>query len=215
MSLQVQLALEGNLRAFSEDVQKKLAYATKYAIAAYGERLKLRLREDTRAGGLGDGVANAWRANDYSGGDQLNPAVLVYSKAPLIVTAFSADTTIAAKNGHLWLAIPTDNVPRIGNHKMSPQEVEIRFNQDLKIVTTKPGAALAFVSVIPAKSGHGFRPPTPGRVAQGRKTEMVLMFVMVQQVHLRKRLDWPTIFADAKDEFERFLGKTIETALED
>lgn len=214
MSLQVRLALEGNLEKFSKDVQAKLAFAEKNAIVSYATKLKLDLRDDTRKGGLGEGVANAWQQKEYDNSTGA-PAVLVYSKAPLIETAFSQDTTITARDGHLWLAIPTDNVPRLGNHKMTPQEVELRFNQDLIFRTTKPGTALAFVSVIPAHSGKGFRPPTKGRLAQGRGTQLVLMFVMVKQVHLRKRLDWPTIMADAKTGFEDFLGKTIEAALED
>ncbi len=213
MSLRVQLVLEGNLEKFSKDVHAKLAFATRGAVETYAKKLQLALREDTR-GALGEGVANAWRLNVYDAASG-SPAAMVYSKAPMIVTAFGNDTTITAKGGHLYLAIPTDNVPRLGNHRMTPVEVEARFNQDLVFLPSHSGATLAFVNVVPAKSGKGFRPPTQGRIAQGRKTQMVLMFVMVQQVHLRKRLNWPQLFADAKEGFEQYLGETVASALGD
>ena len=214
MSLRVQLALEGNLEKFSKDVQAKLAFAVRYAVETFAKKLQLDLREDTRGAGLGEGVANAWRLNIYDEASS-SPSALVYSKAPLIVTAFGNDTTITATGGHLYLAIPTDNVPSIGNRRMSPVEVEARFNQDLVFLPSHSGATLAFVNVVPAKSGKGFRPPAQGRIAQGRKTQMVLMFVMVQQVHLRKRLNWPQLFADAKEGFEQYLGETVASALGD
>ena len=213
MSLRVSLALQGNLQKFTKDVQSKLAFATRSAVETYAKRLQLALRDDTRQGGLGDRVANAWRLTVYPNSGA--PAALVYSKAPLIVTAFSQDTTITPHDGHLWLAIPTDNVPRFGNRKLTPEQVQNKFNQDLIFIPARPGTSLAFVNVIPARSGHGFRPPTKGRVAQGRATELVLMFVMVQQVHLRKRLDWPQLMAEAKAGFEEFFSDAIAKALED
>lgn len=214
MSLRVQLALEGNLEKFSKDVQAKLAFATRYAVETYAKKLQLDLREDTRGAGLGEGVANAWRLNIYDEASA-SPTGLVYSKAPLIVAAFGQDTTITAHGGHLYLAIPTANVPGIGNRRMSPVEVEARFNQDLIFLPSHTGSTLAFVNVVPAKSGKGFRPATKGRIAQGRQAQMVLMFVMVQQVHLRKRLNWPQLFADAKAGFEDYLGEAVAGALGD
>lgn len=207
MSLQVRLAFEGNLQKFSKDIQDKLAFVARYAVETYGKRLQLALQDDTRAGGLGDRVAKAWQLKVYKD-SPLQPAALVYSKAPEIVTAFSNDTTITAHDGHLYLAIPTDNVPRSGNHRMTPEEVEIRFNQKLTFLSTRPGEALAFVNASPMKRGN-FRSPTKGR------SQLVLMFVMVQQVHLAKRLSWPQLMADAKDGFADFYAAALADALKD
>jgi hypothetical protein len=214
MSLRVQLALEGNLAAFTKEVSAKLSFAIKVAAVSFATDLKLELRDDTRAGGLGDRVANAWQQKEYDNANGA-PAVLVYSKAPLIETAFSADTTIVAKDGSHWLAIPTDNVPRIGNKRMSPVEVEARFDQDLIFKRSAPGTSLAFVDVLASRSGHGFRAQTKGRLAQGRKPQLVLMFVMVQQVRLRKRLDWPRIMSETPAKFEAYVGEKVNAALED
>jgi hypothetical protein len=214
MSLQVRLALEGSLAKFTQDVSERVARASKIAIVDYGTKLKQELRDDTTEGGLGEGVANAWQLKEYDNAAGA-PAVLVYSKAPLIVTAFGGDTTIVPKDGHLWLAIPTDNVPRIGNKRMSPVDVEARFGQPLIFKPGRSGVALAFVSVVPAKSGKGFRAATKGRAVQGRKAQLVLMFVMVRQVHLRKRLNWPELMASAEQGFQDYYGARIASALED
>ena len=204
MSLQVRLALEGNLAQFTKDVSAKVAYAARYATETYGRRLQMQLRDDTRAGGLGERVANAWRLRIYNDGP--SPVAMVYSKAPLIVTAFSQDTTITP-DGHFYLAIPTDNVPRIGGHAMSPREVEARYGQALIFVANRPGAVLAFIKATPDNRAS--------RRRAGQRPEFVLMFVMVSQVRLRKRLSWPELMASAKDDFVEFFGEQIAGALGD
>lgn len=213
MSLQVRLALEGNLEKFTKEVTAKVAAVGRSAVEAYGRRLQLSLRDDARTGGLGDGVAKAWQLKVY--GNQSAPAAFVYTKAPTIVSAFGQDTTIAARDGHLWLAIPTDNVPGYARHRMNPAEVEASFHQKLIFLDVKPGVALAFINAVTAKNKRGFRAPTERRVKAGRALRLVLMFVMVQQVHLRQRLNWRRIMADAADGFEQYLGEQIAAALAD
>lgn len=164
------------------------------------------LRAQVQAAGLGSGVANAWRGERYPAGQKsISPAAYVFSKAPKIIDAFSKDTVIRTVNGKRYLAIPTENVPYKGGRqgrprRMTPEEVEDSFNQDLKFARTSKGAVIAFVSVIGAKSGRGFRPPTKGRLAQGRGVEDVVMFFLVPQVTLRQRLDLDAVankWADA------------------
>jgi hypothetical protein len=48
MSLQVKLALHGNLEKFTKDVQARLAFATRAAVETFAKRLQLALRQDTR-----------------------------------------------------------------------------------------------------------------------------------------------------------------------
>jgi hypothetical protein len=212
--VQIKLAITGSLAKFTKEVNDKLAAVAKSAVEGYARRVQLQLREDVRQGGLGEGVANAWRLNLYDTNSD-KPAALVYSKAPNIVSAFGQDTTITARDGHLWLAIPTDNVPGFSGHRMNPPQVEASFHQKLIFLDVKPGTALAFVNAVTSKNARGFRPPTERRLAQGRARQLVLMFIMVQQVHLTKRLNWPTIMADAKAGFEQYFGEEIAKALGD
>lgn len=217
MNLQVKLAFEGNLQGFGDNVHKALAIGVGIAAQRMAQRAVLALREDTRAGGLGDRVAKAWRANVYPVAKPtrtLNPSALVYSKAPLIVQAFAESTTLVAKNAR-FMAIPTENTPRKGRRYASPVEVEAMFNQDLILIHGRGQQILAFVDVVKGKSGKGFRRATKRRSAAGRQSEMILMFVMVRQVHLQKRLNWPEIFKEMQSEWGSVLGEEVEKALAD
>lgn len=214
MNLQVKLAFEGDLAGFGNNVRKALAGAIGAGTERIATQAKLKLREDTRAGGLGDRVANAWQQKEYANAGR-DPAALVWSKVPSIMQAFAADTIIVPKLG-LALAIPTDNVPHQGHRRMTPVEVEAHFDQDLILRQgRKPGITYGFVNVARATSGKGFRKLTKRRAGAGRKAELILMFVFVKQVHLEKRLNWPQIFVDMKAEWQTVLGEEVEKALAD
>lgn len=216
MNLQVKLALQGiNLKDFAEGVHLRIARGARNAAEIMAARAKVRLRADVIEGGLGDKVANAWRADIYpkSAAQRTHtPAVHIYSKAPLIVTAFGEATTIRAKNAR-YMAIPTENCPRVGRRKATPVEVEAMFNQDLIIFHGRGQQMLAFVDVVKAKRPGKFRRATKGRAKQGRKSEMVLMFVMVRQVHLTKRLDWREIFKSLQDDWATLFPEEVAKAV--
>lgn len=214
MSLQVKLALQGvNLKEFADGVHLRIARGARNAAETMAERAKLLLRDDVRKAGLGEKVANAWRANIYPKSASAHthaPTVYIYTKAPLIVSAFSEAQTIVAKNAR-WLAIPTENVPRKGKKRMSPVEVEARFNQDLIIIQGRGQQALAFVDVVKAKSGKGYRRKTKGR--SGRASELVLMFVFVRQVHTKKLLDQKRIFQNLGDQWQSLFAQSVADAV--
>lgn len=217
--MQFSLAITGNLSG-------DFAARTMGAIAAGATRAadrtavigKLAFRDDIRRAGLGDRLANTWQAKRYPEGKALaSPAVFLYSKAPMIVNAFTEGATITHHDG-LWLAIPTENVPNVskgrGRHKASPAEVEAIFNQDLIVFPGRGRQLLAFVDVVRAKSGKGFRRATSARTGrQSRKAELVLMFVLVPQVTLRKRLNWNQLADDLAIKFQDLLGEEVSASL--
>ncbi len=155
--------------------------------------LKEELRSQILQAGLGQRLANTWRGNVYpASGKSLDPATLVYSKAPHIILSMTESITIVPVNGAKMLAIPTTNTPntrgpRGGTVPMTPEQVENHFNQDLIFLRgKKPGVWDAFVNVVAAKNKKGFRRATPGRLAQGRQVELKLMFVCVPNVRTKK-----------------------------
>ena len=99
--------------------------------------------------------------------------------------------------GGRYLAIPTANVPmgRRGR-RMTPNQVQDSakrggFGRDLELVpTNRPGVLLLVLPVVRATSGKGFKPASPRRLAAGRQQEWVVMFVLIRQAKLGKRLDW-------------------------
>lgn len=158
--------------------------------------LKTDLRDQVTGAGLGQRLARTWRGKRFpENRPSMNSAAYVWSKAPDIIDGFERGPTIRTVNGGKYLAIPTDNVPKRrrgdggrGSH-MSPEQVEIAFKQKLKFAKAGNGRLIAFVEVIAAKNRRGYRAPTKGRIARGRRPAAVVMFVLVPQVHMPKRLD--------------------------
>jgi hypothetical protein len=161
--------------------------------------LKEDLRDQVRAAGLGERLAKTWRGERYpKGGESLEPAGWVWSRAPKIVAAFDAGATIVPKFGR-FLAIPTDRVPfksgsRGRRTRMNPEEVELAFDQDLTLRRGRGGSILGFVNVVRARSQRrpGWRKGTQRRLAQGRQLQIVLMFIFVPRVRQPKLLDLQT-----------------------
>jgi hypothetical protein len=218
MSLRFEAAIEGRL---SDYVESRVAIARGGMMAAAGfagREVVSRLRADVSGAGLGQRVANAWRANVYPsrGRASLEPAVYVFTKAPGIVAAFANGATIRPVKGGVFLWIATENVPRIGRgaKRMTPSEVENRFNQDFDIVpaSTRPGVFYAVLRLISARSGRGFRQASKARRAQGRDVQRVVMFVLVRQVRLRKRLDVDAIAAEAARTWPEIVARSLTTA---
>jgi hypothetical protein len=169
------------------------------------------------AAGMGQRLANTWRMKVYPEGGRtsLEPSIVVWTKAPKIVDAFSRGATIYPTGGRRYIAIPTDNVPPAlrgrrarGQRLMTPEEVEAAFNQDLIIRNGRMGHKLAFVNVVQAKSVRrpGFRRATKGRLAQGREVRLVLMFTFVPQAKLPKKLNPEAHVAEWAGRFRAQIG---------
>jgi hypothetical protein len=218
LKMDLSLLLENNLRDYAKRVDGNIAAGTTRAADRLAVIGKLAMRDDIRQAQLGDRLANTWQATRYPKGKaSASPAVFLYSKAPKIVRAFTTGATIKHHDG-LWLAIPTENVPNVGKgrgrRKASPVEVEAIFNQDLIVRPGRGRQLLAFVDAVRAKSGKGFRRATSARTGkQNRKAELVLMFILVPQVTLRKRLNWPRVADKLGLQFPGLIGEEIAMKL--
>ena len=182
-------------------VKAEAATATTEAAA----RMKQALRDQVTAAGLGDRLAKTWRSSVTS--TEHRTTATVVTTAPVIIGAFDQGATIVARNGSRWLAIPTAAVPRRpgrgSGRRLTPVEVEALYNRDLRTIPARagPNAYLVMDFLIAARSGRGYRAATAGRLAQGRRPESVLMFVLVPQVTLTKRLDVARVLAGIAAEF--------------
>jgi hypothetical protein len=232
--LQVKLALKGDLTDFAHQTHLRIARGARNAAEKQLARGKVALRGDVRAAGLGDRLANTWRAEIYPKSASVRthaPAVVfrvndraktkredslgnvgTIGSAADIIRAHTFGPTIVSKNG-LYLALPTANTPRKGRRYATPTEVELMFNQDLIFIHGRGQQMLAFVDAVRGKSGRGFRAPTKRRTKAGRQSEMILVFVMVRQVTLRAKLHWPQIFKDLEEGWARLFPAEIAAAL--
>jgi Family of unknown function (DUF6441) len=184
-------SLQADMKAELRDIERAVTSGTRDA----GRGLKTELRRAVTSAGLGQRLANSWRDRHYPN-QRLDAASLVYTKAPQITRAFDEGAVIRSRRGR-FLAIPTENAPRKGTDgkRISPRTFpEHRFGP-LRFVPRRRGPSLLVVDGLRAsfsrKSGvlRGFRRTTDRARERGDGLTTVVMFLLVPQVKLRKRLD--------------------------
>lgn len=180
-----------DLDALFGQTEAEIAAANTAGVNDAVQGLKAELREITRAAGLGNRLAGTWQGRTYpSRGDSLDPAGYIWSKAPVLADAYGRGATILPLDGRYYLAIPTRNVPRKGRGLMTPLDVETYYNQDLVLRRNGRGNILAFVDVAFGRysrsqgAAYGKR-----KLRRPGKPKLVLMFTLVRQVRVRKRMD--------------------------
>lgn len=183
------------------------------AVEVATDGLKRELREQTEAS-LGHRIAFAWRSEIYPNTDTGDgPAGFVWSKAPKIVDFWSAERVRTPVGG--FFAIPVNPVIKRGGRAMSIAEVETKFNQDLQPVRLPSGNLGLFADLVQGKSKRrrGFRQATKGRLAQGRRAEKVLMFVLVRTLRSRKLIDITSVANKWAAQVPAIIDRTLDRDL--
>jgi hypothetical protein len=160
--------------------------AVSTAMSEAGTNLKSAWRGQITQAGLGRRLANSIRSQTYpKGGDSLNAAALVWSKAPAIIGAHDTGPLIRSKGG-FWLAIPTvaAGKGRKGG-RITPEEWERRRGLRLRFVYRRRGPSLLVADGRLNSRGLG----VASRSKTGRGKATVPIFLLVPQVKLAKRLD--------------------------
>ena len=203
--MKVSTSIIGDLNAIAVAEVKSAEQSVTAGVSRAGQGLQKELRQQLVGAGLGRRLSNAIRFNVYPDNrPSVNAAAFVFARpgkggrggAADIIAAYEEGALIRA-NGGKYLAIPTANVPiaRRGR-KMTPAQVQDSarrggFGRDLELVpTNRPGVLLLVLPAVRAKNGKGFRPASPRRLAAGREQEWVVMFILIRQAKLAKRLDW-------------------------
>jgi hypothetical protein len=141
-------------------------------------------RGQVTGAGLGTRLARSVRAQVYPDRPSMNAAAMVWTRAPTIVEAFERGVTIRSRAG-FWLAIPTDAAPkgRRGG-RITPGEFERRTGQRLRFVYRRgqPSLLVAEGRV----SGAGRYAVSRAKTGRGRAS--VVVFLLVPQVTIRRRL---------------------------
>jgi hypothetical protein len=183
-------SLQADMQAELRDIERAVT-STREA----GRGLKTELRRQVGSAGLGQRLANGWRDKHYPN-RKLDAASLVYTKAPQITRAFDEGAVIRSRRGR-FLAIPTENAPRKGadGRWIRPSTFpEHRFGP-LRFVPRSSGPSLLVVDGLHASFSRqtgelrGFRRATERARRSGQGLTTVVMFLLVPQVKLAKRLD--------------------------
>jgi len=184
-------SLQADMQAELRDIERAVASGTRDA----GRGLRTGLRRQVASAGLGQRLANSWRDRHYPN-QKLDAASLVYTKAPQIIRAFDEGAVIRSRRGR-FLAIPTENAPSKGTdgRRISPSTFpEHRFGP-LRFVPRQSGPSLLVADGLRASLSRqtgqlrGFRRATERAGRSGQDLTTVVMFLLVPQVKLRKRLD--------------------------
>ena len=209
--MKLDAAIVGSLMADMKVEAKRIERGVAAGVKEAGDGLKSGLRKQVVSAGLGSRLSRTWRSRAYPNKGH-DAATLVWSKAPQIIRTFDEGAVIRSKSG-LWLAIPTPAAPKrgVGGKRINPGNFpEHRFGP-LRFVYRRGRPSLLVVdSVRINKSGRvgrrakGGAFTKTGRMKQGITT--VVMFIMVPQVKLKKRLD---VAREAK-RWERQLPSLIE-----
>jgi hypothetical protein len=182
---------QADMQAELRDIERAVAVGTRDA----GRGLKAELRRQVGSAGLGQRLANSWRDKHYPN-RKLDAASLVYTQAPQIIRAFDEGAVIRSRRGR-FLAIPTENAPRKGTDgkRISPSTFpEHRFGP-LRFVPRQSGPSFLVADGLRAsfsrKTGElrDFRRASERARRNGQGLTTVVMFLLVPQVKLRKRLD--------------------------
>jgi hypothetical protein len=184
-------SLQADMQEELRDIERAVTAGTRDA----GRGLKGELRRQVASAGLGQRLANSWRDKHYPN-RKLDAASLVYTKAPQLIRAFDEGAVIRSRRGR-FLAIPTENAPRRGTdgRRISPRTFPDHRFGPLRFVPRQSGPSLLVVDGLRAsysrRTGHlrGFRRATDRARRSGQGLATVVMFLLVPQVKLRKRLD--------------------------
>jgi hypothetical protein len=184
-------SVQAGIQAELRDIERAVANGTRDA----GRGLRTELRRQVESAGLGHRLANSWRDTHYPN-QQIDAASLVYTKAPQIIRAFDEGAVIRSRRGR-FLAIPTESAPRKGTDgkRISPSTFpEHRFGP-LRFVPRPSGPSLLVADGLRASFSRqtgelrGFRRATDRARRSGQGLTTVVMFLLVPQVKLSKRLD--------------------------
>ena len=179
-------SLRADMQSELRSIERAAATGTREA----GRGLKTELRRQVGNAGLGQRLANSWRDRHYPN-RKLDAASLVYTKARQIIRAFEEGAVIRSRRGR-FLAIPTENAPRKGTdgRRISPSTVPGPSDSCPDQRTVAAGGGWLARLIQPANGElRGFRRATDRARRGGQGLTTVVMFLLVPQVKLSKRLD--------------------------
>lgn len=185
-------AISGDLRKIMAEEIKDAEDAVTAGMRQAADGLKADLRRQVTEAGMGQRLANTWRAELYPKGQKsIKAAGFVFTRAPTIIRAFDQGAVIKSKHG-FWLAIPT---PAAGTgargKRMTPGLWEKMHGSRLRFIYRRGAPSLLVAENMRARTGKrgGFAKGSASALRSGRGLATVVIFILVPQVSLKKRLD--------------------------
>jgi hypothetical protein len=185
-------AISGDLRKIMAEEVKAAEDAVTAGMRQAADGLKADLRHQVTEAGMGQRLANTWRAELYpKGRKSIKAAGFVFTRTPTIIRAFDQGAVIKSRHG-FWLAIPTPAAgagPRA--KRMTPGLWEQMHGARLRFIYRRGAPSLLVADNMRARTGKrgGFAKGSASAQRTGRGMTTVVMFILVPQVSLKKRID--------------------------
>jgi hypothetical protein len=177
--------------------------------------MKTTVDEEARRAGLGNKLGKATRRTVYPRNRDSVDATLFFearrnTNAPMLFDVFNQGATIRSKNG-FWLAIPTPAVAK-GRYmkrngrsgRVTPGDWERATGIKLRFIYRRGKPSLLVADNV-RLTGRGYVRPIGGigRSAAGPNTRLdgrmsAVMFILVPQVTIRRRLNWQALGRQAQ-----------------
>ena len=189
------------LRAFRDRAARAFLVTARDALATTGRDIEKQLEAATEAAGLGR-LARAWQSTVYpKAGTAEAPTVRIWPKGKArtlgALRAYAGGATIRSRTPGQLLAIPLRAAgPRYygrGKTPVTPQEWERRTGLRLYPVKLRGKLYLATDGVVGKKTGRVAVKGTQRRLLQGRKVERLLIFLLLPEVQVARRVDFAGI----------------------
>lgn len=187
-----------------------MAAAAQGAIAAAGNIVKTQGRADIAGAGLGAGFVKALRVDIYPRrGNSLNATAHIYHRIPY-AGVFEEGATIRGRP-RMWIALPSAP-QRLGRKPMTPELfrksigplafVKRPGGKPLLVAKVKKGRNTTKISLARFRSGAGGKGPFTS----------VPVFVGVDSVSIRKRLDISGVVRQARDRLPQLYASFISVS---
>lgn len=195
--MRIEVSLTGDLASLMETEVRAVEQAVTTGVVATARELQADWRGQIGKAGLGQRLANSIRLRRYPrAGASASAAAVVNAASPKIVEAFDRGALIRSKDG-FYLAIPTPAAGLTGlaaggkRQRITPGAWERRTGMRLRYVW-RPGRPALLVADDARLNTRGLAAPKRGkRRRDGTLTgaQTVVIFILLPQVRLRKRLD--------------------------
>ncbi|MCL5779189.1 DUF6441 family protein [Limibaculum sp. FT325] len=201
--------LDGDLDAWIAEELAAAERAVTSGVRAAARGLRDRWRGQIAQAGLGPRLARTIRQRDFPADEpSLRAASLVYSRAPKVVDAFDRGVTIRSQHG-FFLAIPTPaaGTKGLGGKGITPGGWERRTGFRLRFVYRRRGPSLLVADdARVSKAGRALAKRGRRRrdgILKGAQT--VVVFILLPQISLYKRLDLSRDTKLAENEILKFI----------
>jgi hypothetical protein len=191
--MRVSLEVIGDVREIMEAEATASRRAVTRGIKAAGDGLKADWRGQVEGAGLGSRLARSVRSGVWpKGRESRDAATMVWSRAPRIIDAFERGALIRSSSG-FFLAIPTEaaGTKGLGRTRITPGSWEQRTGLKLRFVYRpgKPALLVADGARINVRGRAVMSRAKARRDGMQRGAVTAVIFILVPQVQLRKRLD--------------------------